>query len=654
MNILLKKIVIKNFKGIQSFDITLTSHETSIYGANGTCKTSVFDAYCWLLFGKDSEDKKDFNIKPLDLIGKTNADIETSVTAYLDVDGLDITLQRVYSEKWTKPRGKLEREFSGNESSFFYNEVPLKENEYKAKVANIIDEKLFKLLSNPLYFNSLKWEEKRQILIGMAPTVESEKIIDKIDNIQYKGEVDKLIGALNAKKSIVEFKAEIASKKKTIKKELDDLPARIDEATNSLPLTIPNFTEVQQEIDTLNTEIVSIDTQISDKSKLVEKEFEAIKNQQQEKFKLESELQTLINNQSTENSKKVNADKAKVTEKQNVINVLNNEIVSLNERISRNNNTINNLTEENNSTRTLWETENAKELIFDENQFKCPACNRDLEEDNIETQKQQLAKTFNENKSRKLNGLKELGLSNKAEIEKLNSANNTIKPEIDIRNKTIIEERTALDVLLVAFNNRPTNITEDTTEIKLLKDKIAKFIINETPKVDVDDLKIQKATINGNVDVLKAQLALKDSIARINERIRELKKNQSIYGQELTNLEKQEFVIDNYNRAYMNEIEQSVNKMFTQVKFKMFEIQVNGGENPTCICTSNGVPFSDRNTAGKIYDGIDIINGLSKYYNSYVPMFLDNRESVTEIPSTDAQIINLIVSPEHTVLTVKS
>ena len=94
--------------------------------------------------------------------------------------------------------------------------------------------------------------------------------------------------------------------------------------------------------------------------------------------------------------------------------------------------------------------------------------------------------------------------------------------------------------------------------------------------------------------------------------------------------------------------------MFRELgNIKMFEIQVNGGENPTCLTTMKGVPYSDVNTASKLQGGIDIINGLSKYYDYSVPMFLDNRESVTEIPATDAQVINLIVSPEHKVLTVK-
>jgi exonuclease SbcC len=66
------------------------------------------------------------------------------------------------------------------------------------------------------------------------------------------------------------------------------------------------------------------------------------------------------------------------------------------------------------------------------------------------------------------------------------------------------------------------------------------------------------------------------------------------------------------------------------------------------------VPFSELNTAGKIWAGIDIINAMSSHYNVSAPIFLDNRESVTAIPDTDAQIINLIVSPADKKLRVEA
>jgi DNA repair protein SbcC/Rad50 len=649
----LNKLTIKNFKGIKSFEINFTEHEINILGANEAGKTSVYDAYHWLLFGKDSTDKKDFSIKPLDTIGKTNAETETSVVGYLDVNGLDIILKREYSEKWTKPRGQLEKVFSGNETTFFYNEVPLKENEYKAKISSIIDEELFKLLSNPLYFNSLKWEKRRQILIAISPVIEQKEIINLIQDDKLTNEIKNLVSALNQNKSIAEFKAEIASKKATVKKELVDIPSRIDEANKSLPEIIPVYSEVQKQIDELNLEISKIDNKISDKSQAVKDDFERIKTQQQEKFNLETKLQSAINNLSSGYNQKVSETQNEIKNKEREISALAKDISITNASISSNNNTINSLSSENDAIREDWKKTNSKELIFDDKQFSCPACNRELEADNIEATKKQLTESFNIDKAKKLKDLNGRGVANKTRIETLTKENESAKLQLQDTEKEKALLQIELDKLTTTYSSLTSESIIESDEVLLLKKQISEFVIDESPKVDISEFNQQKVELNQSIDVLKAQLSMKDTIDRINARIIELQKNQGIYAQELSNLEKQEFVIDNYNKAYMNGIESSVNKEFKYVDFKMFELQVNGLENPTCITTYKGIPFNDVNTAGQLFAGIDIINTLSKHYKVSVPMFLDNRESVTNIPETEAQIINLIVSPEHKKLTVK-
>jgi len=57
---------LKNFKGLKEFGIELSEGETTIKGENGTGKTTVFDVYLWLLFGKDSTGRSEFGIRPLD------------------------------------------------------------------------------------------------------------------------------------------------------------------------------------------------------------------------------------------------------------------------------------------------------------------------------------------------------------------------------------------------------------------------------------------------------------------------------------------------------------------------------------------------------------------------------------------------------------
>ncbi|MEG1871221.1 MAG: ATP-binding protein, partial [Peptostreptococcaceae bacterium] len=58
MKLLLKALELRNFKGIKQFKMMFDSTEVRVYGANGTGKTTLVDAFMWLLFDKDSQDRK--------------------------------------------------------------------------------------------------------------------------------------------------------------------------------------------------------------------------------------------------------------------------------------------------------------------------------------------------------------------------------------------------------------------------------------------------------------------------------------------------------------------------------------------------------------------------------------------------------------------
>ncbi|MGI8600291.1 MAG: ATP-binding protein, partial [Chitinophagaceae bacterium] len=177
MNIILRKLQLTNFKGIKNLSCEF-SHETFIYGENATGKTTVMDAFLWLLFGKDSTDRKDFEVKTLDKAGNVIEKTDHEVYALLDVDGRDIELKRVLREKWQKKRGSVEAEFTGNETLYFWNDVPCQQKEFQAKINNLVDESIFKLLTSPLYFNSLPWQNRRDVLIGIAGDVTDAEVLD--------------------------------------------------------------------------------------------------------------------------------------------------------------------------------------------------------------------------------------------------------------------------------------------------------------------------------------------------------------------------------------------------------------------------------------------------------------------------------------------
>ena len=176
----LKSLSLVNFKGVRSQEINFSDQVTVVCGENGTGKTTVFDAFLWLLFGKDSTGRSDsnFNIKTLDpQTGKPILHLEHSVTGVLDVDGTEIKLQRCYVENWVKPRGTTEETLQNHKTEYFLNDVKLAtKKEYDAEIAAILPEDLFKMVTNPFCFTSLKPDVQKSMLLDMAGSVTDDEV----------------------------------------------------------------------------------------------------------------------------------------------------------------------------------------------------------------------------------------------------------------------------------------------------------------------------------------------------------------------------------------------------------------------------------------------------------------------------------------------
>ncbi|MFH1743771.1 MAG: ATP-binding protein, partial [bacterium] len=154
-------LYIQNFKGIKGFMFEPNGKNANLYGDNATGKTTIADAFSWLLFGKDSAGQAVFAIKPLDADNNEIHNLETSVEGKFEIQGKTVALRKVFKEKWTKPRGKAKAEFSGHTTDHYVDGVPVTAGEYKQRVGEIGDEELFKILTDPSYFNEgLHWEKR--------------------------------------------------------------------------------------------------------------------------------------------------------------------------------------------------------------------------------------------------------------------------------------------------------------------------------------------------------------------------------------------------------------------------------------------------------------------------------------------------------------
>jgi len=187
---------------------------------------------------------------------------------------------------------------------------------------------------------------------------------------------------------------------------------------------------------------------------------------------------------------------------------------------------------------------------------------------------------------------------------------------------------------------------------KTLQDEIQKLELQilESPKLDIESLKQQKADVSDEINRLQAILGTGEVINRGKARINYLLSEEKTLSQHISDLEQQEFAMDAYTRSRMDMVEARVNGKFSLVKFRMFNTLINGGIEEACDCMVHGVPYADVNSAGKIQAGIDIIGTLSKHYKISAPIWIDNRESTNNIPPTKSQLINLIVSKDKSLI----
>lgn len=636
------KLSLLNFKGIKNFEVEF-NHSTRIYGDNRAGKTTLVDAFTWLLFGKDSSDRKDFSIKTLDSENRVIEKLDHEVTGIFEVNNETITLRRVLREKWVTRRGSETPEMQGHETLFFWNDVPLQAGEFQAKVDSIISEQVFKMVTSPLYFNSLKWQDRRNILTTIAGNVSD---IDIASGNKAFQDLLEVMGS----KSLEEYKKELSAKKKKLKDELTLIPARIAELDHNTP-EAKDWKIIKDEIDILNNQNEAIDNQIADSSK----GHEAFYQEKQNKLRKINDLKTKIsdfeykgrvafNNQINERSSNIEAAKLKIDK----LNTQKRESVVELEKLQA---SIEIFKGEQAKLREQWVKVNEEEMPeFSANDTVCYACGQALPEDQVHSKKSHALVKFNADKEKRLTQIRAEGLAINPRIEKIENQITELQAEdFDVliaHQKEIIRTWEAKKVesvqVLLADNAEYHQAIKD---LQLLESEPEQEMV----VVDNTQLKLKKSGYTSRIDELKIQLATKDQIEQAIVRREELANQEKKFSSELANLEKSEFTIQEFTKAKVDILESRINGMFSGVKFRLFDTQINGGLIECCDTLVNGVPWMDVNNADKINAGISIINVLSAHYGQTAPIWIDNSESITKILHSESQVIELYVSePDKT------
>ncbi|WP_233275769.1 AAA family ATPase [Salibacterium aidingense] len=512
---LLKSLTLRNFKGIKDFTLETDGEHIQVFGDNATGKTTLFDAFIWLLFDKDSNNKKDFAIKTLDKDNNEINGIDHEVEGVFSIDGKETTLRKVYYEKYTKRRNSgPTKELTGHTTDHYIDAVPAKKKEYDEFIKSIIDENTFKVLTSPAYFNEhLGKNERRDILLEIAGDVADEEVINS------KKGLDKLRDVLDGR-GIEAHQKMIANKKKDINKKIDEVPLRIDEVDRGKPdISELNEDQIKSNIEQLSRELDAKQEELN----RIQSGGEVTEKQKQ-LAEVQGELQEIKNSHQADQY-------AKINEKQSVLNGLEKEknqleqsINQLNNRIFTDDESIQRLNKEAADLRQQWQEVNAKEYdgikpTKDDQDCACSACGQELPADQVEAAHEKAMQSyeanlaeFNRRKAQQLEDIKASGTQKTEKINELQQDRTSALQELEQTHSQLESKQSEITELNTDIENLHANVSDISEnaqyqakqkeakqieqDIKQLKDSVQESM--QKVRTEMDELKSKKAGYEQN------------------------------------------------------------------------------------------------------------------------------------------------------------
>lgn len=653
--IILKSLALVNFKGVRVFSIAFNDGITTVCGDNGTGKTTLYDAYLWLLFGKDSTGRSDgangFNVKTTDESGKPIYRLEHSVTAVLEVDGKEIKLQRSLVEKWQKVNGTTE-EVMKDETQYFINDVRTgTKKEYQAEISEIIPEDVFRMITNPYYFTSLSAETQKEMLLGMVGNIDDEEVA--ATDPDFLALLDQINGT-----SLAKWAREIAAKKKACNDALATIPASIETAQKLMPDS-EDWAMLENELKGVQDRVKEIDRQIADKSALNDEAYKRkmalMKQQADKRIKLqdrENAIRMEVNAAHNKAISEIQQMENELSVNQNNLDKYRNDKMSVDGKIDELNAKLVEMREQFKAVAKEQFPEPSGDVLV------CPTCGEPYKGENLENAIAKLRGNFEQNKAKRQKDIQTKGKQYKAEYDK------AVEQQTKLTGLIAKLEDDALEIkgnITIKKNNIPVAgnadeaIANDKECLDLRNDitEIDNQLKAEVPQADVSELQSEKTDRNAAIAEINKRLGKRAMIERVNKEIADLEEKRIANNQAKADLEKWEDVYLRFQKAKDEVLMQRINGLFNVVSFSFVKEQKNGGEKVTCYCTVNGVPYADVNACGKVNAGLDIINAICATKGISAPIFIDNRESFNVIIPTISQIVNLRVSNDKQ-LTIKA
>lgn len=629
----------KNFMGFIDFKHSFDGMSTDVRGDNGTGKTTLKSLFNWILFGKNAEGENDtsFAIRPIKADGSMLRQVDIEGEMVLKVDNQQIKFKRVQTENWTKKRGTIEQEFTGNITEYYIDDIPKKKSEYDKVVNEICDTDIFKLITDVEYFGGLHWKKQRDIVNNLLG-VDEQEIINS----------DEKYAPLRTGKKVDEIMIQIKSEQTRINKDLEIIPTRIDERNKDIngidrEENIAYMSKLNDDLSTISEKLEKLNVAKfkGENQELISQEEAKLLTLNNEMYEIKRKDQAEKNNYDISFNKRksdIECEKNSLTYK---IDDITNKLSRFKKEIELDEENIKLLDDERTCLLNEYKEINSRAYI----QGTCPLgkiCNYDdIKENSLAA--------FNKKKAEDLENNKAKGLAVKEKKTKLLNAIEENKQkisnaydEMDVIGKSIKDKEKELKMMAYDYyqSKYAEEIESKQKEIEDLKNRI-EYLKSKTDNEELDkkieEVKQSKEKI---IDELYNRKRVDESYQMIEKYTEEIKNLQIRYEK----LEEIKRLCESFYVQRNAIIEKRNKEIFKIVRFKMFEEQINGGILETCTPTVRGVPYSDLNHAMKINAGLDIINVLQKIYGIAAPIWIDNAEAITKFIETNSQLIKLYVA----------
>ena len=629
MKIELKTMTLQNFKKERSKTITF-AHNTIISGGNETGKSTVYDAYLWCLFGTTS--RPGATVQTLDKHNNVIHKLETSVVVILNYnDERDVKIERRLSERW-KGKDTSEEIFLGTTQARFVDDVPCSVSAFKEKLNSLCDFDDWFMLSNINLFWTYKVDVRRKILMSLAGEIDEENLMAQYPAV-YKG-------VKTEKKNIAEMLTQQKATRKKANDELQTIPAKVQ--AQDMLKSDEDFAQLEKEKIEVDKQISSIDASLQGVIVNVDEQKEYQNRLAEEEKKYEKTRKEWTDKHFAcinDAFKKVNTAADEMHEairiqKKNIDNNVENRC-----KLAE-------LTKEFNELMQRWNNVNEKEFNFAQTDV-CPVCGRPYTEEMKSKEYENAVAEFNAHKSGELTRIQKAASEKNSQIAIIKGNISTFEQITAIKDNENVKTKTDAHNVLSAGLAKIKAETWEQSEEKKKAGASLQAIKSTEPTTEVDASAKENKQKKQELTVKRDDLIKRISGRDMNERIEKEKEKLDARSRELAQIvaDCNEVIrqIKEYKKAKIAIVENNVNSFFSLIRWKFYEQNItNDDEKEVCTAIdSNGVDYNNTNDGTVINMGIDIINGISKAKNVYVPLFVDRKESVEKALTSTQQSIYL-------------